>query len=297
MESEYAESAADTPATAETDTPDAADADTKTAVIERPQATDTTEPDTTERDTDSDADTTKIVAAGAAGVAAAGAAAAASNKTDTTKTGQTDESAGTDEPESSDTATTVIKRPQVAQTDTKPQPESAPADAPAVSEWSTVAHEPKVIPGTSTKAGEKRNRGRIIAATVAAVVVVVAVVGGIFAFVALREPAPADEAADAANRYISALSSGDLNTLREVTCGREQAFYQSQQPDQFQKIFNAQRDRNELIKFGEIKAVRVDGNTAVVELPVAPGNRPQEQELTTINLQKSGDDWKVCTPQ
>ena len=100
-----------------------------------------------------------------------------------------------------------------------------------------------------------------------------------------------------ATQYTTALSNGDLTTLVEITCGTDHDFFASQDPAAYQQTFNSQKARNELVQFGEIRAVRVDGDQAVVELPAAPGNRPQEQELVTINLQKSGDDWKVCAPQ
>ncbi|WAC56978.1 DUF4878 domain-containing protein [Gordonia sp. SL306] len=170
--------------------------------------------------------------------------------------------------------------------------------------WSTTAHKPTVYPGkddTSKPKPAKESSGsrRWPLLVGAAVVVVIAVIGGIFAYMNLRAPAPADEAADVAKDFSTALYEGDLSTLRSTTCGERHEFYTTISDADFQKIYDGQKTRNELIQVNDVKAVKVtgDGDQAVVEVSAQHSSKPDAPQTVTINLQKSGDDWKVCTPQ
>ncbi|NDZ97342.1 DUF4878 domain-containing protein [Streptomyces sp. SID6673] len=168
--------------------------------------------------------------------------------------------------------------------------------------WSTTAHKPTVYPGkddTSKPKPESSGRRRWPLLVGAAVVVVIAVIGGIFAYLNLRSPAPADEAADVAKEFSTALYEGDLSTLRSTTCGERHEFYTTISDADFQKIYDGQKTRNELIQVNDVKAVKVtgDGDQAVVEVSALHSSKPDAPQTVTINLQKSGDDWKVCTPQ
>ena len=164
--------------------------------------------------------------------------------------------------------------------------------------WTTTDREPQVIPGSGPKAPrKKRGKGLLIAAA-AIVVAIVAVVGGIFAYNNLQAPAPADEAATVAMDYTTALYEGDLGTLRSVTCGELNAFYSDFDDAAYQRTYEAQRARNELVQTQSINAVRVveGGNQAVVEVVAVHTNAPDQPETVTLNLQRDGDDWKVCNP-
>ncbi|GAC46805.1 hypothetical protein GOACH_01_01240 [Gordonia aichiensis NBRC 108223] len=170
--------------------------------------------------------------------------------------------------------------------------------------WSTTAHQPKVIPPAGTAAptrtedgtGSSRRLLLVIGAVIVAALVVAGVVWGVLAS---RAKPAADEAADTASKFSSALYNGDLSTLRSVTCGQENQFYTNISDADFQKIYSAQKARNELVRTGDIKASKVtdDGNKAVVEVTAYQTSKPDEPQTVTINLQKDGSDWKVCTPR
>ncbi|MDY6810419.1 MAG: DUF4878 domain-containing protein, partial [Actinomycetota bacterium] len=193
---------------------------------------------------------------------------------------------------------------------------AATAKTSAAQGWSTAAHKPEVIPPTSPSdrasgattsateksrgtSGEKKRGSRRWWIAAAAVVVVLAVAGAVFGFLNLRPPAPADEAADTAEEFSTALYEGDLATLRSITCGERQQFYASISDADFQKIYDGQRARDELVRIDEIKAVKLtgDGEQAVVEVSAVQSANPDQPQTVTINLQKSGEEWKVCTPQ
>ena len=132
----------------------------------------------------------------------------------------------------------------------------------------------------------------------AALVVVAAVVVGIVLAYTMRTPAPADEAAEVALDYTTALYEGDLSTLRSVTCGELNAFYTDFDDAAYQKTYEAQKARNELVQTQSINAVRVveGGDQAVVEVVAVHTSTPDQPETVTLNLQREGDTWKVCNP-
>ena len=91
--------------------------------------------------------------------------------------------------------------------------------------------------------------------------------------------------------------NGDLQTLRNVTCGNKLAYYQNMQDGDWTKLYQSQKARNELVKVESINAVRVDGNTALVEVTAVNTSTPNQPQRVAINLQKQGDNWKVCDQQ
>ncbi|UKO91832.1 hypothetical protein IHQ52_23350 [Gordonia amicalis] len=240
------------------------------AIVLPPTAEDTDElsaasEDVPEDESDSDA-ATKVIPAAAAGAAAAGATAAG------TKSPATDE-----------------------RTDTVPEPAVAPS---STGEWTTTTHQPQVIPGSKpSKTTKKRGKGPLIA-VVALLVVIVAAIGGIFAYQNMTATPPADEAAEVALDYTTALYEGDLETLRSVTCGELHAFYTDFDDAAYQKTYDAQKARNELVQTQAINAVRVveGGDLAVVEVVAVHTSSPETPETVTLNLQRDGDAWKVCNP-
>ncbi|GAB44491.1 hypothetical protein GOTRE_066_00640, partial [Gordonia terrae NBRC 100016] len=230
-------------------------------------------------------------------------------ETDTAVTDDAADDADADaDAEEPDAATTVIPAAAAAAAAASARDEPATADdevrttpEPAVpastAGWTTTDREPQVIPG-SGPASQKKKRGKGLLIAAAVVVVIVAVVGGIFAYNSLRGPAPADEAATVAMDYTTALYEGDLSTLRSVTCGELNAFYSDFDDAAYERTYEAQRARNELVQTQAINAVRVveGGNQAVVEVVAVHTNTPDQPETVTLNLQRDGDDWKVCNP-
>ena len=153
---------------------------------------------------------------------------------------------------------------------------------------------------TTTTAKSKEGSSRRLLLTVGALVVLaLVVVGVVWGVIASRAKPAADQAADAASKFSTALYNGDLSTLRSVTCGQENQFYTNISDADFQKIYSAQKARNELVRTGDIKASKVtdDGAKAVVEVTAYQTSNPNEPQTVTINLQKDGSDWKVCTPR
>ncbi|GAA4682454.1 hypothetical protein [Gordonia humi] len=149
---------------------------------------------------------------------------------------------------------------------------------------------PQVIAPATEPA--KKGRGKVIAAAVAVLVVVVAIVIG--AFYMFSDDSPESKVADAATSYQEAMNGGDLSTLREVTCGADNAYYSKISDEEFAKAYATQKDRNELMRFDEVNAVAIDGDTARVGVDLYNSGDPSKKVPAQITLQKVGDDWKVC---
>jgi len=149
---------------------------------------------------------------------------------------------------------------------------------------------PQVIAPAAEPA--KKGRGKVIAALVAVLVVIVAIVIG--AFYMFGDNSPESKVADAATSYQDAMNDGDLSKLREVTCGADNAYYSKVSDDEFAKAYTTQKDRNELMRFDEVNAVAIDGDTARVGVDLYNSNDPSKKIPAQITLQKVGGDWKVC---
>lgn len=66
-------------------------------------------------------------------------------------------------------------------------------------------------------------------------------------------------------------------------------------PEEFDKAFQAQKSRNEMLTFDDVKAVEINGDVARVEVDMYSTNDPAETTAAQITLQNIGGAWKVCT--
>ncbi|GAA1460180.1 hypothetical protein [Williamsia maris] len=179
----------------------------------------------------------------------------------------------------------------------------AAASAPSTADdanWRSDSVAPQYIPPatTSTKAAAVGRSRRVVLWVASIVVIVVAIAAVVIALVATRgEPAKpdADQAADAATTYTTALSNGDLSTLRSITCGERKQFYDTVSDEAFRQQFETQKANNELVDVRGVKAARVDGSDAVVEVTAFNTGTPEKTTDVALRLRKDGDDWKVCT--
>lgn len=162
---------------------------------------------------------------------------------------------------------------------------AAPAGRPAQAKPA-----PQVVAPAETQ--RKRSRGKLIGLLVAAVIVIAAIAVGLW--YALVGSSPEHKVADAAKDYRSAMTSGDLGKLREVTCGADYAYYSKVSDADFQKAFEAQKNRNELMTFDDVKAVQINGDTARVGVDMYPSNDPSKTAPAQITLHQIDGEWKVC---
>lgn len=189
---------------------------------------------------------------------------------------------------------------------TDPEPQPAPRRAeperitPAVE---TDKAAPQYIPpvtagaGPRPDAGQNRRKLLVWASSVAAIIVAVVVV--VVAVLASRgSPAvpQADQAADVAQKYATALSNGDLTTLRDVTCGDRKQFYDSTDPQAFAAQYQAQKDAGRLVEVRGVKAARVvDPTNAIVEVSAALTGAPDKTSDVVLRLESQDGTWKVCS--
>jgi len=173
----------------------------------------------------------------------------------------------------------------------------AAAAGAAAKGWAHDAPKPQVIAGSEpkTQSAEKRDkdgRSKWLLWSLLALVVVIAVVVGIWYFV--NRSSDSAKAADAAEDYQTAMSEGDLDTLRTITCGTEHEFYQSVDDQAFANAYQSQKTRNQMMKFKDVTAVAIDGDTARVGVEVFSSEDPGTTSPAQITLHKVDGDWKVC---
>ena len=101
--------------------------------------------------------------------------------------------------------------------------------------------------------------------------------------------------ADAAKDYQNAMADGDLDDLRDITCGAKLDYYSNVSPEDFQKAVDAQRSRNEMMTFDDVQAVEIDGDVARVGVDMYPSSDPSKTVPAQITLHKIDGEWKVCT--
>ncbi|NLG45752.1 nuclear transport factor 2 family protein [Gordonia sp. (in: high G+C Gram-positive bacteria)] len=206
------------------------------------------------------------------------AAAAAAAKTESVKFEKSEEPA-------SDAPTTQMKVPAA------PAAGAAAATAAAAAPVAPKPEPQVVAPTQGTE--EKRKSGKLVAIVLAAIVVIAVIAIG--AWYLLVGSSDQNKVADAAKDYQSAMASGDLDSLKNITCGEKLEYYSSVKPEEFAKAYQAQQSRNEMLTFDDVKAVEIDGDVARVEVDMYSSNDPAKTTAAQITLQNIDGTWKVCT--
>ncbi|MGB3887371.1 DUF4878 domain-containing protein [Gordonia sp. (in: high G+C Gram-positive bacteria)] len=198
---------------------------------------------------------------------------------------------------SSEAATTEMKVPAGVSAAAGAAAAAAAAAAATTTGPTPTAEKPApqvVAPATNAaEAKSKGGRGKWIAIALAAVVLLAVI--GIGLWYALVANSPENDAADVAKDFQNAMTDGDLDDLRDLTCGAEKAFYTSVSEEQFQKAYQAQKATNQMMTFDDVNAVQINGDTALVGVDMYPVNNPSKKLPAQITLHKVDGDWKVCT--
>ena len=174
----------------------------------------------------------------------------------------------------------------------------APAAPPTAKEktdgWSTTRHRPQPVGATDTAKSGGRKKWWLVAAVVA----VLAIVGVVAALLNTNKSTPeVDRAAEAARTYGNAVYTGDLDTLRSITCGvkREEFTQWDGKEQQYQELYEQQKAANQLVRVNRVTAAMInDDGTANVQVEAVNTSRPTETEEAIIVLRKVEGDWKVC---
>ncbi|WP_043659053.1 Rv0361 family membrane protein, partial [Nocardia thailandica] len=158
-----------------------------------------------------------------------------------------------------------------------------------------VAQPQRVGPvGESEQAAPRSKRWLIIAG--AAVAVVLALVAGIVLLTGVGSSSPEEQVRTAITEYTDALGKGDLDQLRATTCGPLHDFYQGITAQQFDTVHRLSNERGSIPVVSSVTAVRITGDTALAEAQVYTKADTSKRTARTFDLQRSGDEWKVCDP-
>ncbi|AYF77547.1 hypothetical protein D7D52_31250 [Nocardia yunnanensis] len=156
---------------------------------------------------------------------------------------------------------------------------------------------PAVDAGSEAKAGAGSKKKLLIVA--GAAVVVLAVVIGVVAGVMKHNSDSSPEALvqKTITAYTDALNSGNLDTLRAVTCGAPHDFYQKISADQFTSVYRTSKDQKSIPLVKRVDAIQVTGDTAIAQATVYTEADPSKTSARTFDLRNEGGSWKVCDPQ
>lgn len=132
----------------------------------------------------------------------------------------------------------------------------------------------------------------------AAAVAVIAIAGVVFGVVQhSNNNSPEALVQKSITSYTDALSSGNLDTLRSVTCGAQHDFYQNISADQFAGVYRTSKDQKSIPLVKSVDAVKVTGDTAMAQATVYTAADPSKTSARTFDLRNDGGSWKVCDPQ
>ncbi|MBL1072891.1 hypothetical protein JK358_00615 [Nocardia sp. 2] len=141
----------------------------------------------------------------------------------------------------------------------------------------------------------KSKRALVIAA---AAVVAVLVIGGVL-FAVLKnqsDNSPQAQVKKAISTYTDALSAGDLDGLRGITCGTQHDFYQNISAEQFAGVYQTSKEQKSIPVVKSVDAVQITGDTALAQATVYTEADPGKQSARTFDLRNTDGGWKVCDP-
>ncbi len=134
----------------------------------------------------------------------------------------------------------------------------------------------------------------MVFAGVAAAVVIVVI--AVVAFMQYRESnSPESDIRASIDEFVEALSSGDLATLQNSTCGGLAEFYATVAPEEFDDIHALAVEQGSVPVVSSIDKVQITGDTAIAEVTAHTTGDPSDVTARTFDLALQGEEWKVCS--
>ncbi|NNH75506.1 DUF4878 domain-containing protein [Nocardia uniformis] len=168
----------------------------------------------------------------------------------------------------------------------QPRPIAPPQRVPAASE--------REVPPEETGTGRGKRWWLLVAGAAVLVLVLLAAVVGLVR--GGTDNSPEAQVKRAINTYTEALSDGDLDQLRAITCGSQHDFYQNISAEQFAGVYRTSKEQKGIPVIKQIDAVRITDDSAMAQATVYTAADPSKQSQRTFDLQRSEDGWKVCDP-
>lgn len=161
----------------------------------------------------------------------------------------------------------------------------------------TTASRPKTVgPETIAPRQERRSWGWVIAlalviAALAAVVVLVAV---IISRTSEPKASQEDQVRTSIQQYDSAIQTGDLATLRSITCGDTRNGYVHYADDEWAQTYRKVSAAQQYPVVASIDEVAIDGDHAEANVTSFMAFAPQTRSSRSFDLQFRDDQWKIC---
>ena len=158
---------------------------------------------------------------------------------------------------------------------------------------------PQLIPGRGDSPKVQRNRrswGWVVALLlVIAALVAVAILGTVLL---TRNSTPkaseADKVRTTIHNFDIAVQTGDLATLRSITCGTTRDSYLSYDDRAWTETHARVAAANQYPVIASIDQVVVDGQHAEANVTAFMANAPETRSTRSFDLQLRDDQWKIC---
>ncbi|MEU0542817.1 hypothetical protein ABZ319_23395 [Nocardia sp. NPDC005978] len=161
---------------------------------------------------------------------------------------------------------------------------------------------PQRIPAANADGGEDKASDKagpnkkLLLIGAGVIVLVIAVIAAVIGLGGGGDDSPEGKVKQAIGTYTDALSDGDLDALRGITCGAQHDFYKNISAEQFAGVYQTSKEQKSIPVVRSVDAIRITGDAALAQATVYTEADPGKQSARTFDLQHTDDGWKVCDP-
>ncbi|TSD94430.1 hypothetical protein FOS14_20640 [Skermania sp. ID1734] len=144
----------------------------------------------------------------------------------------------------------------------------------------------------------RKKRGKWLAAAAAAIVVICGAGAAIGYAIQQHNAANAPEKQIRAQIevFAEALSSGNIQQLRQNSCGPLADYYNHISDADFAAVYKTAVAQKNIPVVSSINAVQVTDKTAIAQVTAYTKAEPQTKSARTFSLEETDQGWKVCDP-
>lgn len=176
----------------------------------------------------------------------------------------------------------------------------APGRPPVTGQMGARAATPQMIPprlGAKLRPSGQRSWGWVLALIlIILALAAIAVLGTVLLTRNDRKPKASqeDQVRNTIAQFDAAVQTGDLTTLRSLTCGGMRDNYVSYNQNEWNDVFHRVAVAKQYPVVADIDQVVVNGNHAEANVTAFMAYAPQTRSTRSFDLQYRDDEWKIC---
>jgi hypothetical protein len=159
---------------------------------------------------------------------------------------------------------------------------------------------PQLIPprlGAKLRPSSQRSWGWVLALIlIILALAAIAVLGTVLLTRNNRKPSASqeDQVRNTIQHFDAAVQTGDLTTLRSLTCGSMRDDYVNYNQNEWNDVYHRIAAAKQYPVVADIHQVVVNGNHAVANVTAFMAYAPQTRSTRSFDLQYRDDQWKIC---